>query len=145
MTRPMTDIEIAVRIVPSHVGWPKDDSGVWRLLRSCVDSLHNVARDVDRRCAEIERGDRGDIARSRTELGSEIIAKLASFRPFEIAYKAATDKINSLERQLYRTPEEVRTYETLIKARADLSEGIAASKRAVLDRCKMRDDRAYSA
>ena len=100
-----------------------------------------MVRSVDERCIEAERDttlDRQGIACRRTEIGTEALRDLTCFKPFEVADKAAKEQIISLERQPYRAPEEVQTYETLRKARADLREGVEATKRMVLDRCKMR-------
>jgi hypothetical protein len=114
MKRPMTDIEIAVRIVPTHVRWPTDKGAIWGALHDCVQSLHDLVRSVDSRCSEIERSDaldRETITRRRTELGSHTLRTLKGFKPFELGDKAASDKNDALERQTYRTPEEVQMYE----------------------------------
>jgi hypothetical protein len=48
-----------------------------------------------------------------------------------VADKAGREKTNSFERQPYRAAEEVQAYESLRKARADLREGIEATRRMV--------------
>jgi len=142
MSRPLTDLDIAVRVVPTVLRWPDANKGVWRTLRDCVQSLHALGRRLDERCMEVERDtalDRKSIERQRNELGSAALLELSSFKPFQIADKAASEEINLLEQQPYRTAQEVQAYNALIKARADLREGIPATRRLVLERCKMRE------
>ena len=33
MSKPLTDLEIAVRVVPTVLRWPEEDNGVWILNR----------------------------------------------------------------------------------------------------------------
>ncbi len=65
--------------------------------------------------------------------------RLANFRPFEVAEKVLSENIAALERLNERSPEQARMLEKLTKALADLREGTEATRRIVLDRCKMRE------
>jgi hypothetical protein len=120
------------------VRWLKVKNGVWSELHNSVECLRGLVRRVDEGCCEIEQetGSAGIEAR-RSELGTRTLTHLANFRPFEIADKTASDKINSLERQAERSPEQVRMYEMLVKARAELREGVKATRRALVERCEM--------
>jgi hypothetical protein len=139
MSNRLTDIQIAARIVPTHVRWPKDNKGVWSELHNCVDSFRGLVRRVDENCCQIERETAPrEIAVRRNELGTRTLTVLANFSPFESAEKAASEMINSLERQAECTPEQVQMYESLVKARSELHEGVNATRRVVVERCKMR-------
>ena len=63
------------------------------------------------------------------------MSKLASFIPFQIAEKAVTENIDALK------PEQAQIQQKLTKALDDLREGVAATERAVRERCQMRTDR----
>ena len=65
--------------------------------------------------------------------------KLANFRPFDIADKALSENIVALERLSNRDPEQVQMLQKLTQALQDLQEGIEATRRMVLERCKMRE------
>ncbi len=67
------------------------------------------------------------------------MTQLANFKPFEIAEKALSDNISSLERLDYRDPHQVQMLQTLTQARKDLREGVEATKRLVRERCKIRE------
>ncbi len=47
MANQLTDIQIAVRIVPTYVRWPETNTGIWKTLRNCVDSLRKLVRGVN--------------------------------------------------------------------------------------------------
>jgi hypothetical protein len=142
-THKLTDIEIAIRVCPKRVRWPKSDSSIgWTKAHACVDALQNLVRNVDLGCLEAEQ-DRelsaGGIARRRAELCDQALKKLVNFQPFEIAKKRLTENSDALERLSHRDPEEVQMLQKLTRAFHDLREGIEATKRMVLDRCKMRE------
>jgi hypothetical protein len=73
------------------------------------------------------------IARRRAELGRQALAELASFRLFEIAEKAVSENIDFLR-------DAPQMQQQLTKALNELREGVAATKRMVLERCEMRQD-----
>ena len=101
-----------------------------------------VVRRLDIACCEAEH-DRepsvGGIARRRAELCDQALRKLANFRPFDIAQKALSENIVALERLSNRDPAQVQMLEKLTQALHDLREGIAATRRMVLERCKVRE------
>ena len=65
--------------------------------------------------------------------------KLANFPAFHIAEKTLSENIVALESLRSRDLEQVEMHQKLTKALQDLREGIAATRRMVLDRCKMRE------
>ena len=142
MARRLTDTEIQVRVVPTRVRWPESSTaGVWSKLHYAVDALHALARAVDEDCAAAE-GNRclspDDIAQQRAAFGNQALTQLESFKTFQIAEKVVTENIDLLERLTHRDPEQVEAHQKLTKALVDLREGVAATKRAVIERCQMR-------
>ena len=138
-TRKLTDSQIAIRIVPTHLRWPKSDtSAVWTKAHNCVDALQDLIRSVDVACIEAQQGHEGGITR-RSEIRDQALRKLVNFRAFEIAEKALIENIDTLERLSYRDPQQVLMHKNFTQALHDLREGIAATRRMVLDRCKMSD------
>lgn len=97
-------------------------------------------RDVA--CGEAEH-DRepsaGGIARRRAKLCDQALRTLANFRPFDIAQKALSENIVALETLNYRSPEQVKMLQKVTQALPHLQEGIEATRRMVLERCKMRE------
>ena len=56
LTNKLTDIEIAVRIVPTRVRWPDSNSGtVWVKAHRCVQAFENIVREVDLSCSQAEQ------------------------------------------------------------------------------------------
>jgi hypothetical protein len=149
MTKRLTQNEIAIRIVPTHLRWPEAaTSGVWRRLHECVQRLHEFARTFDNGCVEIEQkrelgGD--EIKRQRTEVGNEALKKLANFRPFDIAEQAATKEIETLQKREDLTSQEAQAKQKLMMALDQLRGGLAATERLLLERCKMRERTAHHA
>ena len=89
--RKLTDNEIRIRIVPTHLRWPDaGTSAVWTKAHDCVYALQDLIRSVDVACMKA-RQDRelsaGGIAR-RAEICDQALSKLVNFRAFEIAEKA---------------------------------------------------------
>ncbi len=142
-TRRLTDNEIRIVIVPTHLRWPESGTtAAWTKLHNCVDSLHSFVRTVDNRCAEVEQKrdlSFDGIARRRTEIGRQALIELESFRPFEIAEQAATKDINFLKRRDDRDPQEAQMEQKLTKALDDLRKGVTATERLLLERCKLRE------
>lgn len=141
MTKRLTDNEIAIRIVPTHLRWPHAGTSiVWRRLHECVQQLHQFARATDNDCTEIEQRrelSRDEIEQHRTVVGQEALKKLADFRPFDIAKQAATKEIEALEKREDLTPQEAQAKHKLAKGLDELRAGIAATERLLLERCKM--------
>ncbi len=139
--RRLTELEIKARIIPTHLRWPKPGtSKTWTMAHACVDALQALVRSVDTHCFEAANGGElsaSGIARRRTELCDEALAKLVNFTPFEVAEKALSDDIVALERLSRRDSQQVQMHENLTKALQDIREGIAATQRMVLDRCNM--------
>jgi hypothetical protein len=108
----------------------------------CVDALQSLVRGVDAACIEAELkpdvSGGTTIRRRREEICEEALHKLASFRPFEIAENALSEKIGALEPLAERSPDQVKLHQQLTKALQELREGVEATKRMVLDRCRMR-------
>ena len=68
------------------------------------------------------------------------MTKLASFTPFQIAEKAIIESIDLLERRTGLDTQKAQ----MTKALADLREGVEATQRMVLERCKMPEERGRS-
>ena len=134
MIRRLTDIEIAARVVPTMVRWPAPEAGkmsVWNLLRDCVEALRALLRVLDDTCHRAEQN--ADlkpeaIARCRKELGDQALSKLAAFKPLLSAERAVDESINDLD---------PKTQSLLTKGLDELREGVAAARRAVVERCQM--------
>ncbi|MBW5438729.1 hypothetical protein FXB41_29375 [Bradyrhizobium canariense] len=145
--RHLTQNEIAIRIVPTHLRWPEaSTSVVWRLLHECVQQLHDFARTFDSDCTEIEGSRqlaRDEIMRRRAEVGHRAMKQLAVFRPFDSASVAATREIERLHRREELTPQESEAKQKLIKALDELRGGLAAMERLLLERSKIRQRSAY--
>lgn len=142
-TRKLTDNEIAIRIVPKRLRWPESGSSIaWTKAHDCVDALQDLVRNVDLGCLEAEQDHElsgGRIQRRRAELCDQALRKLANFRLFDIAKKALSENIVALESLSVRDPEQALMLQKLTQALHDLREGIEATKRVVLDQCKMRE------
>jgi hypothetical protein len=140
--RRMTDNEIRIRIVPTHLRWPEPSTGlVWNQMRKCVDLLHGLVRKVDNNCAEVEQKtdiSAEEIARRRTARGRQALNELANFKPFRIAEQAAIKDIEFLKNLDTRTPHQAQMYQRMTKALDELRYGIGATERALRERCDMR-------
>ena len=139
----LTENEIRVRVVPTHLRWPKRGTTIaWTTAHECVEALQDFVRDVDLGCLEAEQDRQlsaGAIARRRAEICDQALRKLANFPAFDIAENTLSENIVALERLSNRNPEQVKMLQKLTQALHDLREGIEATKRMVLDRCKMRE------
>lgn len=131
----LTENEIRVRIVPTMLRWPSPESAntsVWDRLRDGVEALRAMLRALDDACHEVEH-DRHinpqDIRRRRIELGNHALSKIAAFKPLDTAERAVDANINDLEPKMQNL---------LRKALEELREGVAATERAVVERCQMR-------
>ena len=52
----VSDAQIAITIVPRRARWPEPGAAnVWTMAHRCVDALHNLVRQVDLDCAEVEQ------------------------------------------------------------------------------------------
>ena len=131
----LTEAEIQVRIVPTMLRWPSPESAntsVWDRLRDCVEALRGMLRLLDEKCDRAEHDSDlkpESIARRRKELGDQALSKLAAFKPLQIAERAVDENTNDLEPKMQNL---------LTKALDELREGVAATERAVVERCKMR-------
>jgi len=131
MTRRITDLEIAVRIVPTMVRWPSSDLRAWCCLRNGVDTLRKLVRSLDHECEKIERDrelNAAAIARRRSELGHQALEDLMTFGQLESAERAVEEQIKQGE---------TKSQFLLTKAAAELREGVEAARRAVIERCQM--------
>lgn len=141
MTKRLTQNEIAVRIVPTHLRWPEAGASlVWRRLHECVRQLQEFVRAVDNDCLEFDQArelSRDEIVRHRTEIGHEALKKLAAFRPFQIAKQAVSKEIETLQKREDLTSQEAQGKHRLMMAMDELRAGIAAMERLLLERCKM--------
>lgn len=141
--RKLTDNEIRIRIVPTHLRWLDAGTSIaWRRLHECVQQLHEFVRAVDTNCVEIDQKrdlGRDEIERQRTEAGQEALRKLAEFKPFNIVEQAATKEIDALEKREGLTLQEVQAKQKLTKALDELRGGIAATERLLLERCIIRE------
>ncbi len=135
--------EIATRIVPKHLRWPESGTSIaWTKAHDCVDALQDFVRKVDRDCTRAEENKELSataIRRRRAELCEQALRKLTDFRPFDIAEKALIESLNALGRLSAPDAQQSRIQEALTKALTDLREGIEATRRMVLERCKVRE------
>jgi hypothetical protein len=141
-TQKLSDLEIKVRIVPTRVRWPEADAGAaWSKAHDCVRALENLVRDVDHSCLEAEqkRLSAAELREGRAAICYQAMAKLVSFRAFEVAERAVSGSISALERLDSRSQEQVQMLDKMKQAQRDLAEGIEATRRMVKDRCKMRE------
>ena len=91
-----------------------------------------MLRVLEERCDRVERDTDlkpESISRRRIQLGEEALAKLAVFEPLHRAERAVDENINNLEPKMQNL---------LRKALDELREGVAATERAVVERCQMR-------
>jgi hypothetical protein len=97
---------------------------------------------VDFRCCEAEQ-DRelfaGGLSRRRAEIYDQAMITLAHFKPFAIAEKALIENIDVLERLSDRDPEQIQMHQKLKQGLRELKEGVEATKRMVLERCRVRE------
>jgi hypothetical protein len=131
MVRKLTNLEITVRIVPTMLRWPMSEAVVWRRLREGVEALRNMLHVLDIACEEIEhdhRLDPRDVKRRRVQIGEQALRELQAFKPLQSAEQAVIKKVNELD----------NSDTDLTKALDELREGVAAARRAVIERCQMR-------
>lgn len=139
----LTEAEIQVRIVPTHLRWPERGTAIaWTRAHECVDALQDFVRDVDLGCLKAEQ-DRelsaGAIARRRAEICDQAMIKLANFPAFHIAEKTLSENIVALERLRNRDADQVQLLQKFKQALRDLQEGVEATRRMGRKRCKMRE------
>ena len=132
-THKLTDTEIQVRVVPTHMRWPeRGTTVVWSKLHDAVDALQNVVRDVDQGCLEAEQDPElsaGGIARRRIGLGEQALRQLADFKPVLTAERAVNENIDKFESKMQTS---------LTTALGEMQRGVDAARRAVIERCQMR-------
>lgn len=76
MRKPLTDLQIAIQVVPTLVLWAQAETVAWDRLRKCVCALRDLVRAVDNSCLQVEQDPHlsGDsIARRRAELGRQAL------------------------------------------------------------------------
>jgi hypothetical protein len=139
----LTDTEIAIRIVPKRLRWPEaGTTTAWTRAHACVDTLRDLIRKVDQACIEAEQNrelSAGGIGRRRAEICDQALRKLVNFAAFEIAEKALTENFDALERLTDPNPQDAQMHDTLKQALRDLRGGVEATRRMVLERCKVRE------
>lgn len=126
----MTDLEIAVRVVPTMLRWPPEIA--FDRMRDCVEALRNILRVLDERCEQDERDTDlkpESISRRRIQLGEKALAELAVFEPLHRAERAVDEHIKHLD---------TKTQNLMARALDEVREGVAATQRAVIERCQMR-------
>ncbi len=142
-SQPWSDIEVAVRIVPTSLRWKSSGtSSTWSAAHNCVGAYRNLVRSVDNSCMEVEQNSQlsaNDIARRRAEVCEQALSKLVNFRPFELAEKALTGDITELERLSILNSQQVEMHGKLKQALRDLRQGLSATRRALQERCKVRE------
>jgi len=109
MTRRLTDIEIAGRIVPTILRWPAGlaKTIAWDRLRECVDALRGLVFMANASCVEAEQDQDlspEGIIRRRTQIGQQALAELADFKPLQIAEKAVANNLAFLEQRMVELP-----------------------------------------
>ena len=132
MTHKLTDLGIAILIVPTTLRWPTSEVAAWGRLRDGVDALRDMLRALDNACQRVERDHRlqpQEVRRHRTELGERALRQLADFKPVLTAERAINENFDKLEPKMQTL---------LMKALGELREGVDAARRAVVERCQMR-------
>jgi hypothetical protein len=107
----------------------------------CVHALENVARHAEDACIAIEQHkdlSPDAIRRGRVEICEKALARLADFNPLESAEKALSGGIRALESLENRTPDQVKALQQYKQAVGDLREGLDATRRTILEICKLR-------
>lgn len=109
MTKRLTDIEIASRIVPTMLRWPADigKTIAWDRLRECVDALRGLVFVVNANCLEAEQDQDlspEGIMRRRTLIGQQALIELADFKPLQVAEKAVANNLAFLEQRMVELP-----------------------------------------
>ena len=135
-------VAIGARVIPTMLRWPSSKAAktlAWDRLRDCVEALRAMLRVLDGTCHRAEQN--ADlkpeaIARRRKELGDQALSKLAAFKPLLSAQRAVDESINDLD---------PKTQSLLTKGLDELREGVAATRRAVVERCQMSAGYAHSA
>ena len=139
----VSDTQIAITVVPRRARWPGPEAGAaWAAAHRCVDAWHDLVRKIDVECSEAGLNpdlSASAIARRRAQLCDQAMGKLADFRPFQIAEKALLDNIHLLERLSDPDPQQAQMHDKLKQAQRDLREGVEATRRMVLERCKVRE------
>ncbi len=139
----MSETEIAIRIVPKRVRWPEPSAGnIWAAAHRCVDAWHDLVRKIDADCAEVEEDPQlsaNGIARRRAEICDQALRKLVNSRPFDSAETTLTSEIDALDRLTAPNAQQSQMHQNMTKALADLREGIEATRRLILDRCRVRE------
>ncbi len=75
MSRPLTDNEIKIRIVPTHLRWPDaTTSEAWNQMHQCVHRLHDFARKLDVQCIQV-------LMRSLVRISSRNDGESSALRP----------------------------------------------------------------
>jgi len=91
-----------------------------------VEKLRALVRRVDRECLQAEQ-DRhltaAAIEQRRSEIGQQALATLANFSHLQAAEKAVAAKAGG--------------HNELVKALGELREGVAATRRMLVERCEM--------
>jgi hypothetical protein len=139
----LTDNQIRVVIVPTHLRWPEAaTSEAWAQMHQCVQRLHDFARELDDRCIRVLQTAKlgpDQIAQRRRELGGEAADQLANYGPLRIAEQAAAKEIAQFNQREDLTPQQAQMKQRLLNALHELDGGVAATKRLVQERCGMRD------
>jgi hypothetical protein len=109
MTKRLTDIEIAGRIVPAMLRWPANiaKTVAWDRLRECVDALRGLLFVVNANCLEAEQDQDlspEGIIRRRSQIGQQALTELADFKPFQVAEKAVANNLAFLEERMVELP-----------------------------------------
>ncbi len=138
-----TEVEVAIRIVPTLLRWPQHGTSVaWTAAHDCVNACRQLVRSVDISCVEAEQNPQmsaNDVARCRAEVCEQSLRKLVTFRPLELAEEALKEEINALERLSILNPRQVEMHGKLKQAVRDIREGVAATGRALQERCRVRE------
>jgi hypothetical protein len=142
-THKLSDLQIKVCIVPKRVRWPEAHvSPAWTKAHYCVHALEDLVRHVDFNCYQAEENktlSAAAVRRRRAEICDQALRRLVNFAAFDLAQKALSGDIIALERLNDREPEQVRVLQEMKQGVQDLQEGIGATRRMILERCKTRE------
>lgn len=141
--RKLTENEIRIRIVPTHLRWPEArTSNAWAQAHGCVRRLHDFVRNLDQQCVQVEQSSKMNSqnrAQQLEALNNRALAKLANFSPLREAERAVASEAEALNKRDETTPQHMKMKERLAGAMEELRDGIAATERLVQERCGTRE------
>jgi hypothetical protein len=108
MSKRLTELEIAARVVPTMLRWPAEANTIaWGKLRGCVEALRGLVSAVNMHCSQAEQDhdlSAEGIVRRRAKVGQQALAELESFKPLQDAINAVESNLAFLEERMADLP-----------------------------------------